>query len=284
MDLRLLKYFIAVYEERNVTKAAARCFVSQPSLSNAIRQLEEDLGTRLFERSPKGMSITDDAAHLYPRALRLVKESQELNVMFKEKDEIASIEIGTFPDLSPKKMKEFLQVLKVQLPSLSLRFVDHDCLSDARITLDAFKREEELFIPLWEEKYVLCVHRKHYFAERTVVRPEDLHDEDFIECPPCEVHHQTIGLLADSMHKMNIVAKADNKLQIMHLVESGFGISFLPTGVLEFAHEIVSVPFDGPSMVRKVGLCCPASESRTSVMDDVLNLIFTKYTVRIDSF
>lgn len=54
MDLRLLKSFFAVYEEKNITLAAERCFVSQPSISNAIKQLEEELNTSLFVRHKKG--------------------------------------------------------------------------------------------------------------------------------------------------------------------------------------------------------------------------------------
>lgn len=272
MDLRLLNYFVAVYEERNVTKAAARCFVSQPSLSNAIRQLEEELGAKLFRRAAKGMEVTDEAVHLYPRARRLLDESKDLTAMFKDEHETAMAVIGTFPDLSPSHIQNTLMRIRQRLPLLSLRMVDHDGICDARITLDALKREEELFIPLWEEQYVLCVQASHPLASRELVQAHDLDGQNFIECPPCEAHHQTIGLLADSMHQMHIISRADHKLQVMHLVQAGYGISFLPTGVLEFASGIVSVPFDGPPMSRKIGLCCPAAKSRMPVLNELITL------------
>lgn len=273
MDLRLLNYFVAVYEERNVTKAAARCFVSQPSLSNAIRQLESELGTQLFIRASKGMEVTDEAAHLYPRAKRLLDESKDLTAMFKDESETAMVVVGTFPDLSPSHMKKALERIKDNFPQVSLRLVDHDGICDVRVSLDVLKREDELFIPLWDEKYVLCVHSSHPFAERKLVLPEDLDGQKFIECPPCEAHHQTIGLLADSMHQMEIVARADHKLQVMHLVQANYGISFLPTGVMEFSSGVVSVPFEGPTMSRKIGLCCPASKSRRPVLDELIGLL-----------
>ena len=70
MDLRLLRFFIAVYEEKNITLAAERCCVSQPSISSGIKQLEQELATQLFVRHKKGVNLTDEAHYLYPLADR----------------------------------------------------------------------------------------------------------------------------------------------------------------------------------------------------------------------
>ena len=64
VDLRLLRFFIAIFEENNITSAANRCFVSQPSLSAGLKQLEEELGGQLFERSKKGVKPLDSAHYL----------------------------------------------------------------------------------------------------------------------------------------------------------------------------------------------------------------------------
>lgn len=272
MDLRLLKYFAAVYEERNVTKAAARCFVSQPSLSNAIRQLEQELDTKLFERGSKGMEVTDAAVHLYPRAKRLLDESDDLASMFRPDDSGDTLVLGTFPDLSPKQMQGFLNKIRTSLPELTVRLVDHDAISDAKLTIDVLKKDDDLFQPVWEEDYVLCVRKDHPLAKKKTVVPEDLHGQRFIECPPCEAHHQTIGLLAATAHQMEIVARADHKPQVMHLVQAGFGISFLPTGVLEFATDLTTVPFEGPRMFRAIGLAYAASRCNSPILKQVVEL------------
>ena len=65
MDLRRLSCFVAVYEERNMTAAAQRCFVSQPALSASIKQLEQELATPLFQRHKRGVDLTDEAHQLY---------------------------------------------------------------------------------------------------------------------------------------------------------------------------------------------------------------------------
>ena len=70
-DLRSLGYFVAAYEERSVTAASRRCFVAQPSISMAIKGLEDALETTLFERSRQGLAPTPAAHRLYPRACSL---------------------------------------------------------------------------------------------------------------------------------------------------------------------------------------------------------------------
>ncbi|GAL05670.1 hydrogen peroxide-inducible genes activator [Photobacterium aphoticum] len=57
------------------------------------------------------------------------------------------------------------------------------------------------------------------------------------------------------------MAKAEHKTQVMHLVQAGYGISFLPTGVLEAANRLITVPLDGPRMFRRLGLCYPANKT-----------------------
>ena len=64
MDIRALRYFVAVFEERNLTAAARRCFISQPSVSAAVQSLEQDLETKLFIRHKKGMSPTAAASSI----------------------------------------------------------------------------------------------------------------------------------------------------------------------------------------------------------------------------
>ncbi|GHA43421.1 LysR family transcriptional regulator [Photobacterium aphoticum] len=261
MDLRLLRCFVAVYEEKNITLAAERCFVSQPAISSAIKQLENELNTPLFERHKKGVTLTDEAHYLYPLAVRLLADVQRLPGLFQARTQCLTLKLAHFPDLSQSALATVMATLRAQIPHLLLELVDHDAPADARLTLDMFKQDGEIFLPLWEEDYVLCMLPDHPLAQCDSVRPEQLHEHDFIECPPCEAHQQTIGLLACDGLAVNLVAKAEHKTQVMHLVQAGYGISFLPTGVLEAANRLITVPLDGPRMFRRLGLCYPANKT-----------------------
>lgn len=274
MELRLLRYFVAVYEEKSITGASKRCYISQPSLSNAIKQLEAMLGVSLFTRHKKGVNLTDEAHHLYPSAKKLLKEAKGLETLFSEAGPApVHLSLGLFPDLSPSSLKETLDTMRRAIATLELEMVDHDAPSDGRLTLDLFKRDDELFTPLWEEDYVVCVPLGHELAKETRVTPEMLHAHSFIECPPCEAHQQTMGLLAGEGMRLNITTRAEHKGQVLHLIEAGFGISFLPTGVAEYGRNVITIPFDGPRMFRRIGLCYPSSRDESRVIRDLISFL-----------
>lgn len=261
VDLRLLRFFIAIFEENNITSAANRCFVSQPSLSAGLKQLEEELGGQLFERSKKGVKPLDSAHYLYPLAIKLVEEASKLPGLFMAKASRQKLRLAVMPDLSQRRLAGFLQQVNQAIDKLDLELVDYQSPADCRLSIDSLRHEDEVFFPLWEEDYVLCVPKDHTLAQVDSLRPEQLNGFDFIECPPCEAHQQTIGLLACSNMSLNLVAKAESKSLVMSLVLAGFGVSFLPDGLIEDEPRLKQVKFDGPRMFRRIGLCYPSHQA-----------------------
>ncbi len=261
LDLRLLRFFIAIYEEKNITAAAARCHVSQPSLSAGLRQLEESLGDSLFIRGKKGVEAKDPAHYLYPHAVKLVEEARRLPTLFRQKATCARLNMAIMPDLSRRRLAGLLRRVQGVLPELDLTLSDYGTPADCRLTLDALRREDEIFLPLWEEEYVLCVPRGHPLAGRARIELAELQHHDFIECPPCEAHQQTIGLLACDRLTLNLVAKAESKGLVMALVLAGVGISFLPDGLVEDEAGLCTLPVSSPRMFRRIGLCYPAHQT-----------------------
>ncbi|WP_425934591.1 LysR family transcriptional regulator [Aeromonas rivipollensis] len=270
LDLRLLRFFIAIYEEKNITAAAARCHVSQPSLSAGLRQLEEALGDSLFIRGKKGVEAKDPAHYLYPHAVKLVEEARRLPTLFRQKATRARLNIAIMPDLSRRRVAGLLQRVQGVLPELDLTLSDYGTPADCRLTLDALRREDEIFLPLWEEDYVLCVPVGHPLAGRERLPLAELQHYDFIECPPCEAHQQTIGLLACDRLTLNLVAKAESKGLVMALVLAGVGISFLPDGLVEDEPGLRTVAVNGPRMFRRIGLCYPAHQTLNPALRDLI--------------
>ncbi|MFM5162010.1 LysR family transcriptional regulator [Aeromonas rivipollensis] len=270
LDLRLLRFFIAIYEEKNITAAAARCHVSQPSLSAGLRQLEEALGDSLFIRGKKGVEAKDPAHYLYPHAVKLVEEACRLPTLFRQKATRARLNIAIMPDLSRRRLAGLLQRVQGVLPELDLTLSDYGTPADCRLTLDALRREDEIFLPLWEEDYVLCVPVDHSLASRERIPLAELQHHDFIECPPCEAHQQTIGLLACDRLTLNLVAKAESKGLVMALVLAGVGISFLPDGLVEDEPGLRTVAVSGPRMFRRIGLCYPAHQTLNPALRDLI--------------
>ncbi len=270
MDVRLLRFFIAVYEERNFIVASKRCFVSQPSISTSIKQLEEEVGSELFVRHKKGVDPTKEAAHLYPIALRMVKDLQRLPDLFQREVSKQKFVLSIMPDLNPGMISKLLCLLHERVKGLEFELVDFENQADATLTLDAFKKDDEIFVPLWEDDYVLCVPPGHPFEKRDEIGPEDLHGLDFIECPPCEAHQQTIGLLSCSDMSLNIVARGQHKSHVLALIRAGIGMSFLPTGLVDGVDGVIVRPYSGQRMFRRIGLTYPSSTETSSILQTIL--------------
>ena len=172
MKTRLLKTFIAVYEERHITLAAERCFVTQPSISTNLKALEEQLGYKLFDRGSKGVTPTIAADKLYPKALRLLAEIDDLLTLGDIKSQ--PFTLGLPFDLSPKRMLLLLKTIREKRPDILLHVKDWRDSCDARVTLDIHKKDSEVFISLWDEVYLLCLPKGHELTNFERIMPEQL--------------------------------------------------------------------------------------------------------------
>ena len=94
MDLKALNYFIAVYEKKSISAAAKACFIAQPSVSSAIRQLEETLKNQLFTRHARGVQPTEAGLQLYPLAKQLLGQADAIKSVFVEKERIVPFRLG----------------------------------------------------------------------------------------------------------------------------------------------------------------------------------------------
>ncbi|MEW8986163.1 MAG: LysR family transcriptional regulator, partial [Bacillus sp. (in: firmicutes)] len=127
MDIRQMKYFIAIAEERNITAAAHRLHMSQPPLSLQLKQMEEELGVMLVERHGKKLELTDKGELLYRHALNIVHAFEEVKNELQETDEgrkgNLSVGINT---LSVPEFPEWLESFHASYPLVYLRIVQND--------------------------------------------------------------------------------------------------------------------------------------------------------------
>ena len=155
MDVRHLKAFLAIFEERNITAAAQRLFISQPTLSVTIKQLEEELGVALFLRQPRGVEVGDEARVLYPQARRMVAEADALSRLFRGRENRIALELGVEGDIADSQIETFLRMAHQGLPGLLLT-LQEGCEGEGRLAVEEMCCEDELFLPLWEESYVMA--------------------------------------------------------------------------------------------------------------------------------
>ena len=242
MDIRHLNAFIAVFEERNITLAAQRLYTSQPSLSVTIRQLEEELATPLFIRQPRGVEVSPDARILYPQARRLVAEAQALSRQFRQfrqRDDRWPLSLGVDDDVANSHIQAFLRLAYSAVPKLQLD-LQPSCGGAARLAVEEQRCEDELFLPLWDDPFVLCLPNGHSLADKAQVDAQDLAELQWITCPQHASHQRLMALYK---HCAGDAA--------------GGGVALLRSSLSESA-GVLQRPVNLPLPNRRIGLCYAA--------------------------
>jgi DNA-binding transcriptional LysR family regulator len=129
VDLRTLRYFVAVAEERHVGRAATRLFMTQPPLSRAIRQLEDELGVILFERTPKGVALTPAGTVLYEEAGTLLGHADRIRGRVTAAAGTATLAVGTLADAAERVGGRLVALFRARHPHVTVSIHESD-LSD----------------------------------------------------------------------------------------------------------------------------------------------------------
>jgi DNA-binding transcriptional LysR family regulator len=271
MEARLLRFFVAVYEEQNLSRAAEKCFVSQPNISNGLKQLEEEIGKELFTRHKRGVEIKEDAHYLYPIAKRIIGELNAIPEMFKEEEFRPKIIIGIADSLPQYFKNEFFQKATKILGDVEwdVRPIGRDC--EINLLIREWKFEEHLFLPLGKESYVLCVPNNNPLINKDVIDINDLNGQPFIHCPPCEAHQQSLAILNNSGEKWNTVANCQSKNEVLTLMMSGLGITFLPENFVEGWDGFQVKAYNGPKNFREIGLSYARKSLKNAKIEQLID-------------
>jgi DNA-binding transcriptional LysR family regulator len=256
MDIRSLRYFVAVYEERNLTAAARRCFISQPSVSAAVQSLEQDLETKLFIRHKKGMSPTAAAEQLYPAARRMIGEAEGLRALFRQPAPKRVLTLGLMKSLDIARTMELIRPV-TGIADLHLRLVDAGEACDARFVSKSLLKKRETFLPLWTERYVVALPSAHPLAAKAKLRASDLAGAALVARCHCE--HSELFARAGAPLETSAIAQTEE--WALALVAAGVGIAFLPEGVARDADGVVTREIADVDLAREVGLAYAGAPS-----------------------
>lgn len=243
MDLRHLRYFVAVAEEENIGRAAARLHISQPPLTRQIQQLEEELGVTLFTRTPRGMELTQ-AGELFleeARNIRALVEQATERAQRAGQGKLGRLDVGIFGsailDAIPKLLLAFRNRypdVKVVLHTMT-KAEQIEALRQRRISV-GFNR---MLAPLADleikqvttETLLLAVPAEHPLAAQPVIRFGELQDHPMVLFPtgarPSFID-KVIGLCADSGFQPLISQEVGDAVTGVALVAGGFGVCLVP--------------------------------------------------------
>lgn len=292
MDIRQLRYFLAVAEEENIGRAAKRLFISQPPLTRQIQQLEEELNVQLFERTSKGVQLTP-AGHLFlsetRNILSLMDRARE-RTQSAGKGELGRLDVAMFGSAIFKIIPEILQEFKHSYPEVDVvlhsmeKGEQIEALRQKRISV-GFNR---LLLPLPDiaskhivhEKLMLAVNAKHPLAFRNSVQISDLKDEPIVAYPhgkrPNFVDH-TARLFQDAGIAIKITQTVNDTVTAVALASGGFGMCIVPNSATVLSlPNVVYVPIVGLPENASVDLSCIfRKDDRSPLLSAFLSIVDT---------
>jgi len=238
MEFRLLKYFLMVAREENITKADNLLHITQPTLSRQLIQLEEELGVTLFQRSKHRIILTEDGMLLRRRANEIIslmeKTQQELT---KECDDLVgeiSIGCGETQNMSylSQKIKDFHKIhplVKFHIHSTTAdeikERIENGLLDMGLVTEPVDISKYNFFRLPQKEQWGILVHEKHRLAQKTFITPDDLINEPLIIAKRTAVQNELINWFNNSSEKLNIVATYNLILNAANMVKHQIGVA-----------------------------------------------------------
>ena len=290
MNLRDLRYFVALAETRHFGKAAERSYVSQPTLSAQIKKLENYLGVQLIERQPRRVTLTETGAKILPLARRMLQESDEIVALARnEHDPLAGkLNMALIPTIGPYLLPLVMRRLRKQLPRLKLMLYEYQTqplLDKLRggdielgilalpVPLDGLEARE-----LYEEPFTVAVPTNSDLAKKPNLKVDDLNGETvlLLEDGHC-LRDQALDVCSRVEAKESEDYRATSLETLRQMVAAGLGITLLPElatrGPFGSGQGLSVKTFVRPIPSRTVGAVWRKSSSRTQAIQAICDVI-----------
>ncbi|HHO58827.1 MAG TPA: hydrogen peroxide-inducible genes activator [Thiotrichales bacterium] len=295
MNLSELRYIVALAQARHFGRAAAACFVSQPTLSVAVKKLEEELGVILFERGSHSVNVTPAGEHVVEQAQQALEAVESVRqVAIAESDQLASpLRLGAIYTVGPYLFPDLVSNLREQAPQMPLLIEENFTAVlteklkqgelDVIIISLPYDEPNILTLPLYEEPFVVLIPASHPLTAREKLKSKDLGDEVILmlgaghcfrdqvieACPEC------VPRVGDS--NAVYTTEGSSLETIRHMVASGMGVTVLPctaAGADRYSQRLLAIRrFADPAPSRQVALAWRMSFPRPRVIDALKNAV-----------
>jgi LysR family transcriptional regulator, hydrogen peroxide-inducible genes activator len=267
MEMHQVRYFLAVAQELNFSRAAEKCNVSQPALSRAIQQLEGELGGPLFHRERHLTHLTDLGDMVRPHLETVYQAAVEAKRLSQDVKQLKKVplKLGIMCTISPDEIVDLIAALNTRHDGLELRLCDANAqelrerllAGDLEVVIYALPGEElderTHVIPLFTEQMVITVHRGHRLAGERAFPVRELNGERYIHRMNCEFAGYADHFLREKGVTCTPTYWSERDDWTLAMVAAGLGFAFMPENT---AHHpgIVAVPVIEPEFWRRVNL------------------------------
>lgn len=293
MTLTELRYIVALDKERHFGRAAERCFVSQPTLSVALRKFEDELCITVFERQRGKVRPTPTGLQIIQQARKVLAEARQLESIASEgQDELKGrLRLGAIYTVGPYLLPRLIPALKQTAPAMPLVIEEnytheleaqlHRNELDVIIVAEPFTPNGVRRWPLYDEPFVVAMPTQHPWAQREAIAPNALAEDNLLLLGPGHCFRDQV--IASCPNCAQVPDEADEPLAggsletIRHMVASGLGITVLPQSSLrpEFdSHDLlITRPFSGQPPTRRICMAWRRSFPRIKAIQAVHSAI-----------
>jgi LysR family hydrogen peroxide-inducible transcriptional activator len=287
MNIRDLRYFLAVAELEHFGRAADQCCVSQPTLSGQIKKLEEELGVTLLERTNRRVLLTEPGAQIAHSARRILREVDTIqDIATSSHDPLSGkFRLGAFPTLSTYIFPSLVPRVKSSLPDLRLILIEEKTAilveklrrGEIDAALLALPVDDDFLVSrtLFEDEFLLAVPPEHALADCQHIAQKTLknHRLLLLEEGHC-LRDQALEICQLSGIAEEQDFKATGLETLRQMVKAGTGITFMPRiAVQDNEPGIRYIPFTNPAPVRTIGLVWRKTTARQTVIDRLVELL-----------
>jgi LysR family hydrogen peroxide-inducible transcriptional activator len=292
MDLKLkdLRYLVAVADTRHFGRAAAKCFVSQPTLSAQLRKLEEYLGVQLIERRPRKIMLTEAGEEVALRARSMLESGDAIvKTALTRRDPLAGqVRLGVLPTIGPYLLPRVALKIRKALPRLELMLYEYrtepllERLHHGELDLGilALPVHEDGLVTreLYQEPFVAALPADHPLSARARIRIEDLQSETLLllEDGHC-MRDQALAVCARGDVHESQDFRATSLETLRQMVVTGAGVTLLPelASVGSYANTkgLAIRPFAKPVPTRSIGAIWRKSSARLAAIEAVCDVI-----------
>jgi len=274
MTLTELRYLVNLDKERHFSRAAERSFVSQPTLSVALKKLEEELGVTLFERIRGEARPTPVGERIIAQAKRVLAEAKRVEDIAGEgKDELAGpLRLGAIYTVGPYLLPNLVPALRDAAPRMPLVIEENftavllEQLRDNELDVAIVALPVDLHglsaWPLYDEEFVVVLPREHRWASEAALPAKKLAEEHLLLLGPGHCFRDQVIAVCpkcvDAEGEGPRPHTGSSLETIRYMVDSGLGVTVLPRGSIDNRppepHPLPAVPFVAPAPTRRIGL------------------------------
>jgi LysR family hydrogen peroxide-inducible transcriptional activator len=283
MNIRDLKYLVALQDHQHFGKAADACFVSQPALSMQIKKLEEHLGVQLLERTNKSVMFTTVGDALTARARLVLSQVDEMKELAKQSVDPFSgeLRLGIFPTLAPYLLPRISPKISKKLPRLSLFLLEEKTnilleklqqgKIDAAILALPIDVNGLVSVPLFDEEFMLAVPVAHELAKRKFIKAEELshHPLLLLEDGHC-LREQALSFCYRVQAEENQRFRATSLETLRYMVAAGVGVTLMPKLACRANDGVAYITFKTPKPMRSIGMVWRASTAKELVLKEIV--------------